>query len=143
MINDLQLCNNVYIPRGIILGYNKPIHKVELHGFSYASERAYAAVVYAKIQYESGEIDIRFVSSKSKVAPIRKQSIPRLELLGACLLSDLVNTIRKILNEELKGTVTDPEGGAGRAMAPPQTIRIQHAKISENKVNTKYSVCFT
>ena len=107
LINDLQLCNNVCIPRGITLGYNKPIHKVELHGFSDASERAYAAVVYAKIQYESGEIDVRFVSSKSKVAPIRKQSIPRLELLGACLLSDLVNTIRKILNEELKGTLID------------------------------------
>ena len=107
LINDLQLCNHVCIPRGIISGYNKPIQKIELHGFSDASERAYAAVVYAKIQYESGEIDVMFVTSKSKVAPIRKQSIPRLELLGACLLSDLVNTIRKILNEELKDTIID------------------------------------
>ena len=107
LINDLQLCNEASISRGIISGCNKTIQKIELHGFSDASERAYAAVVYAKIQYESGEINVRFVSSKSKVAPIRKQSIPRLELLGACLLSDLVNTIRKILNEELKGNVID------------------------------------
>ena len=30
------------------------------------------------------------------------QSIPRLELLGACLLANLVNTVRQILQEELK-----------------------------------------
>ena len=44
-------------------------------------------------------------------------------------------------------SVADPEGAGGHA---PQTIRIQHAKISDNIVNTKYSmqtlpttVCFT
>lgn len=36
------------------------------------------------------------------VNPIKKQSKLRLELLGACLRTNLVNTVRNILQEELK-----------------------------------------
>ena len=102
LIKDLHLCNNVSIPRGLTIGSHQSIKKIEIHGFSDASERAYAAVVYVKVEYESGLIDVKFVTSKSKVSPIRKQSIPRLELLGACLLADLVNTIRTVLHDKLK-----------------------------------------
>ena len=38
-------------------------------------------------------------------------------------------------------TVADPEGGRGPGgHGSPQTIRIQRAKISDNIVNTKYSM---
>ena len=65
--------------------------KVELHGFSDASHRAYAAVVYMRSLYSNGRIGVRLVSSKSRVAPLKKESIPHLELLGAVLLARLVN----------------------------------------------------
>ena len=45
------------------------------------------------------------MSSKSKVAPIKQQSMPRLELLGACLIAKLVNNIRDILQDELPGKI--------------------------------------
>ena len=76
---------------------------MELHGFSDASEIAFATSVYLRVEYESGNISTRVISSKSKVAPIKHQSIPRLELLGAGLMVKLVETIHEVMQEELKG----------------------------------------
>lgn len=46
---------------------------------------------YMRSLYSDGRIDVRLVSSKSRVAPLKKQSIPRLKLQGAVLLARLVN----------------------------------------------------
>jgi len=77
------------------------VKSIEIHSFSDASEKAHACVVYLWICYESGETEVRFVTSKAKVNPIKKQSIPRLELSGACLLAKLVSTVSKLVKEEL------------------------------------------
>ena len=47
---------------------------MELHGFSDASEIAFPTSVYLIVEYQSGNISTRLVSSKSKVAPIKHQS---------------------------------------------------------------------
>ena len=47
---------------------------------------AYYIRIYYRIQYEDGTVVIRFVSSKAKVAPLSRQTIPWLELMGATLL---------------------------------------------------------
>ena len=70
---------------------------VELHGFSDASEKAYAAVVYLRSVYSDGTVSTCIIASKTRVTPIKRQTIPRLELLGATILSRLVNTILKSL----------------------------------------------
>lgn len=69
--------------------------KIELHGFSDASEKAYAAVIYARTIHSNGMITVRLLTAKTRVAPIndKKQTIPRLELLGAHVLSTLMKTI--------------------------------------------------
>ena len=64
---------------------------MEIQGFLDASERAYAAVVYICTEYVTGEVEVKLVSLKSKVAPIKQQSIPKLELLGACFMAKLVS----------------------------------------------------
>lgn len=60
---------------------------MELHGFCDASEQAYATVLYLRMMSADGIIEISLVESKTKVAPIKKLTIPRLELCGAHLLS--------------------------------------------------------
>ena len=65
-----------------------------LFGFCDASLRAYAAVVYL----ETGEGDFNLVASKTRVAPIQSQTVPRLELLGVLLLARLMESIRSNLD---------------------------------------------
>ena len=67
---------------------------MQLHGFSDASQDAYAGVVYLRMQDADGGVHVALVSSKTKVAPIKHLSIPRLELCGAQLLSH----VKRILN---------------------------------------------
>ena len=69
-----------------------------LHGFSDVSEDAYAAVVYLRIFGSDGNVHILLVTSKTKVAPIKRLSIPRLKLCGALLLSRLLAHTKMVLN---------------------------------------------
>ena len=66
-----------------------PIVNIQLHGFSDASLRAYGCCVYLRIEHKSGIVKCNLVSAKSRVSPIKKQSIPRLELLAVNLLANL------------------------------------------------------
>lgn len=68
--------------------------QVELHGFADASKLAYGAVIYAKFGVLSPTIS--FVLAKSRVAPCKHVSIPRLELKAALLLSDLMKKVIEI-----------------------------------------------
>ena len=74
----------------------------ELHCFSDASEKAYAASIYVRSIYEDGRIDVKLVASKTKVAPLKKQSIPRLQLLGATILVRLAKTVQNALPQKLE-----------------------------------------
>ena len=75
-----------------------PCETVELHGFSDASEKAYAAVVYVKSTYTDHPPLISLVTAKTKVAPLKPVTIPKLEQCGAALLSKLLTTVSQALN---------------------------------------------
>ena len=63
--------------------------------FSDASEDAFGACAYARWQLSTGGFNARFIAAKSRVAPLKKLTIPRLELQGAVLASRLGKTILK------------------------------------------------
>ena len=65
---------------------------LELHGFSDASQSAYAATIYIKSSRGS-ESACHLIMCKSRVAPQKKLTIPRLELMGAVLLARLMATV--------------------------------------------------
>lgn len=93
---ELALLSMVRVPRWV--GLRKTNKKVELHGFSDASKSAYAAAVYIRVIDASDKITVNLVSAKTKVAPIKQVSIPRLELCGAVLLTRLLGEISEHLN---------------------------------------------
>ena len=83
---QLPLLNNIKFKRCIILENSK---EVQLHGFCDASERAYGACLYLKSTDKDGKSYISLVCSKSRVAPIKTTTLPRLELCAALLLANL------------------------------------------------------
>ena len=70
-------------------GIDNPIVNIQLHGFSDASLRAYGYGLYLRIEQKSGIVKCDLVSAKSRVSPIKRQLIPRLELLAANLSPNL------------------------------------------------------
>ncbi|GFY25372.1 uncharacterized protein TNCV_2484921 [Trichonephila clavipes] len=74
--------------------------KVTLHGFSDASEAAYACVVYA-VQRDRETTKVVMLGGKSKVAPLKPICIPRLELNGALLLARFFETLCNSLQDHV------------------------------------------
>ncbi|CAB0045358.1 unnamed protein product [Trichogramma brassicae] len=114
------------IPRWMGTKINTP---AMLHGFSDASERAYAAAIYLV-----GENSVHLIAAKSKVAPIRSVSLPRLELCGATLLARLLSKVV----QDLKGPElsircwTDSQVVLAWLRAPPCTWKVFVAnRVSE------------
>ena len=77
---------------------------IQLHGFSDASELAYAAAVYLRIVTIDDVVSVILVMAKTKVAPIKRLTVPRLELCGAVLLARLLYHVAKILSVPLEQT---------------------------------------
>lgn len=92
--------NDITLPRYIGLGYENM--QYELHGFCDASMKAYAAVVYLRRMQTDGTIDVHLIAAKSRVAPTKTISLPRLELCGAVLLGKLMARIKKSLGCEFE-----------------------------------------
>ena len=95
ILHGLTLFSSIRIPRCLIV--RTMPRSTYLHGFCDASERAYATVLYLSSVYENEVVDVKLVCSKTRVSPTKPQSIPRLELLGAVILSRLVHTVTPLL----------------------------------------------
>ena len=100
-LSELTILNQIQTPH-CYFDKNVTPACLELHGFSDASEHAYAAVLYLHTISNNGKVVTRLVASKTRVTPTKKQSIPRLDLLGALILTLPVNTVlRNCLQNQL------------------------------------------
>lgn len=78
----LPLLSDVKIPRN--LGICNPNARIDLHVFCDASQVAYSAVAFFRKTLDEN-ITVHFVQAKSRLAPLHKMTIPRLELLACCI----------------------------------------------------------
>ncbi|XP_018317371.1 uncharacterized protein [Mycetomoellerius zeteki] len=92
---QLRTLNNLNIPRWINISSNAV--SIQLHGFSDASQLAMAAVVYLRVETPDTEIQVNIVCAKTKVAPLKKLTVPRLELNAALMLTRLIVLVRDAL----------------------------------------------
>lgn len=90
--DELPVLSTISIPR--FIGSGAQPATVKLIGFSDASKTAYAAAVYLMVEYATGETKFNLLQAKSRVAPVKTVSIPRLELCGAVLLAKLISHVR-------------------------------------------------
>ena len=81
------------------------VARVELHHFSDPSEYRYGAVSYLRIVDEEGVAYCSFVLGKSRVAPLKVISIPRLELTAAVVAVKLNCLIQNKLEYPIDDTI--------------------------------------
>ena len=67
------------------------------HGFSDASEEAYSGVVYLQWEDSKDADHTSLVISKNRVAPIKRHTIPFLELCGTLTLAQLLSRCKNVL----------------------------------------------
>ena len=97
LLSSMEKLGEINIPRfyfGEIKG--KP-EEIQLFGFCDSSQEAYAAVVYAKVTVD-GKSRVSLVMAKTRVAPLSRLTIPRLELLSSLILARLINTVKEALS---------------------------------------------
>jgi len=84
-LTDLRL---LQVPRCV--KFRAGFHRVQVHGFCDASQRAYGACVYLRTELAPDRYRTELLCSRSRVAPLKAVSLPRLELSAAVLLARLV-----------------------------------------------------
>lgn len=80
IIINLPKLNEIHIPRRVLIDYYEFL---EFHIYTDASERAYGACLYVRSVDKQGQVLVRLLLAKSRVAPLKPTTIPRLELCGA------------------------------------------------------------
>ena len=85
--------NKVYVDRCYSSYLDDSIVEVQLHIFCDASEAAYGSVAYFRFSLKAGGHVCRFILSKSKLAPIKAVTLPRLELSAAVTAVRMYKTI--------------------------------------------------
>lgn len=85
--------NRCFVPEGFgnVVSY-------QLHHFSDASEKGYGVTSYLRAQNAEGKVHCSLVMAKTRLAPLKSVTIPRLELIAATLSVK----IDKVLKRELE-----------------------------------------
>lgn len=86
--STLCYLSSTSIPRWLGLS-NQPPEDPQVHVFCDASERAYGATLYVRT-LERNEVSVQLACSKNRLSPIKKVTLPRLELLAALTGSRLL-----------------------------------------------------
>ena len=77
----------------------------QLHHFADASQLAYGVVTFLRITNQSGDVACTLVLSRARVAPIKRPSIPRLELTAATVAAQTDAKMRSELDIPLLESV--------------------------------------
>lgn len=95
---SLKQLEELEVKRHVCMGNSD--RRIVIHGFADASERAYGACIYVTTM-ENGNVPISsLLCSKSKVAPLKILTLPKLELSAALLLARLVSNVLAALDRE-------------------------------------------
>ncbi|XP_011312921.1 uncharacterized protein [Fopius arisanus] len=128
-MNELD---KISIPRWLRLSTESI--NIQLHGFAEASKSAMSAVVYIRLKKLNEPASKIIVCAKTRVAPLKEVTIPRLELTAALLLTRLIKTTHQML--ELNNVVTHLWSDSSVALAwitshPSRWKEFVHNRVAE------------
>ncbi|XP_075167703.1 uncharacterized protein LOC142239825 [Haematobia irritans] len=98
--NAVNTLDNTRIPRHVFDG--QTAQHIQMHVFVHATEKAYGAAIYIRSKLPNKRIIVRLLCAKSRVAPLQRVSLPRLELCAALLGAELANKTKNKLRYEVK-----------------------------------------
>ena len=101
---DLPQLKHLSIPRCIHTPEFE-ISSAQLHHFADASEYAYGAVSYLRLVNGTGQVSCSFMLAKSRLAPLKSTTIPRLELAAAVEAVKLDKTLTRELQIPIDNSV--------------------------------------
>lgn len=96
---DIQQLRKLHIPRWVM---QNDATNVQLHVFCDASENAYGACLYVRCSDSNGSVKSELLTARSRVAPVKNLTIPRLEVNTAVLGSKLLAATKRALERVLK-----------------------------------------
>ncbi|RWR98365.1 hypothetical protein B4U79_09153, partial [Dinothrombium tinctorium] len=95
-VANLSMLSSIKIPRCIELnGYTSK----QVHIFCDASEKAYGAVAYTRLILNNDTVRLSLTISKARVAPLKKLTLPRLELMGTLIGARLAYHLRNVITD--------------------------------------------
>ena len=100
-LKDLKCTDKISVPRCVFDEIKGKTLSCQLHGFADASKKAYCAMVFLVCETTEGTFT-RLLSAKTRVAPLKQLTIPRLELMSARVLATLMSTILEALGPTFK-----------------------------------------
>lgn len=118
LLSDFSLIETITIPRWI---QYMPSDNIEIHGFCDSSKMAYCACLYIRCQTSKNTVFSNLLIAKSKVAPLKPLSLPKLELNGALLLARLTKYALNVFNFDVRSLTlwTDASIVLGWLSKPP------------------------
>ncbi|XP_076841847.1 uncharacterized protein LOC143485975 isoform X2 [Brachyhypopomus gauderio] len=84
---------------------DQPNSRRDIHVFCDASEQAYGSVAYLRTESPGGEVEVAFLAARSRVAPKKQQSVPRLELCAALTGAQLYKVISTELTLPIRNCI--------------------------------------
>ena len=98
-VESVAVAEEIKVPR-CVYGVCEATKTCTLHGFADASIKAHCAVIYFVCEV-GGSFSVELLTSKTRVAPLKTQTIPRLELMSGRILARLMDTVKKALEREV------------------------------------------
>ena len=99
-LSGISELENISVPRCLKPENFGNVVSCQLHAFSDASDQGYGIALYTRLRNEDGQISCNLLLGKSRVAPLKKITVPRMELTAACIAVKFVNIVTREMDYE-------------------------------------------